>query len=147
MHQPHTPYRRVGRLSLFSASLQTFCLAVRAYLNRQKYELFCSLARTSYYEKYSEVFNLVQFTWPTSNLTARQFLNKDDALACSALGRRRCNEKWAANLIHKFGSRKIRFHLINWTRWNNSREVSNSANYFFIQLTGRPFRPLVPNGP
>ena len=29
--------------SLFSASLQTFCLMVRAYLSTQKYGLFCSL--------------------------------------------------------------------------------------------------------
>ena len=29
--------------SLFSASFQTFCLTVRAYLNTQKYGLFCSL--------------------------------------------------------------------------------------------------------
>ena len=29
--------------SLFSASLQTFCLTARAYLNTQKYGLFCSL--------------------------------------------------------------------------------------------------------
>ena len=29
--------------SLFSASLQTFCLTARAYLNMQKYGLFCSL--------------------------------------------------------------------------------------------------------
>ena len=29
--------------SLFSASFQTFCLTVRAYLNAQKYGLFCSL--------------------------------------------------------------------------------------------------------
>ena len=29
--------------SLFSVSLQTFCLTVRAYLNTQKYGLFCSL--------------------------------------------------------------------------------------------------------
>ena len=31
--------------SLFSDSLQNFCLTVRAYLNRQKYGLFCSLPR------------------------------------------------------------------------------------------------------
>ena len=29
--------------SLFSASLQTFCLIALAYLNMQKYRLFCSL--------------------------------------------------------------------------------------------------------
>ena len=29
--------------SLFSASFQTFCLTARAYLNTQKYGLFCSL--------------------------------------------------------------------------------------------------------
>ena len=29
--------------SLFSASFQTFCLTARAYLNKQKYGLFCSL--------------------------------------------------------------------------------------------------------
>ena len=29
--------------SLFSASFQTFCLTARAYLNTQKYRLFCSL--------------------------------------------------------------------------------------------------------
>ena len=31
--------------SLFSASFQTFCLTARAYLNTQKYGLFCSLER------------------------------------------------------------------------------------------------------
>ena len=31
------------RLSLFSALFQTFCLTARAYLNTQKYGLFCSL--------------------------------------------------------------------------------------------------------
>ena len=30
-------------VSLFSASFQTFCLTARAYLNKQKYRLFCSL--------------------------------------------------------------------------------------------------------
>ena len=29
--------------SLFSASFQSFCLTARAYLNTQKYRLFCSL--------------------------------------------------------------------------------------------------------
>ena len=33
--EPHTP--------LVSASFQTFCLTARAYLNTQKYGLFCSL--------------------------------------------------------------------------------------------------------
>ena len=32
--------------SLFSASFQTFCLTARAYLNTQKYGLFCSLQRS-----------------------------------------------------------------------------------------------------
>ena len=54
--EPHTPYGRVRRekknrifsvspqsRSLFSASFQTFCLTARAYLNTQKYGLFCSL--------------------------------------------------------------------------------------------------------
>ena len=31
--------------SLFSASLQTFCLTARAYLDTQKYGLFCSLVQ------------------------------------------------------------------------------------------------------
>ena len=31
------------RLTLFSTSFQTFRLTARAYLNKQKYELFCSL--------------------------------------------------------------------------------------------------------
>ena len=31
--------------SLFSASFQTFCLSARAYLNTQKYGLFCSLVK------------------------------------------------------------------------------------------------------
>ena len=30
----------------FSASFQTFCLTARAYLNTQKYGLFCSLEMT-----------------------------------------------------------------------------------------------------
>ena len=33
--------------SVFSASFQTFCLAARAYLNTQKYGLFCSPANAS----------------------------------------------------------------------------------------------------
>ena len=32
--------------SLFSASFQTFCLTARAYLNTQKYGLFCSLRKS-----------------------------------------------------------------------------------------------------
>ena len=36
---PRSPQSR----SLFSASLQTFCLSARAYLNTKKYGLFCSL--------------------------------------------------------------------------------------------------------
>ena len=32
--------------SLFSASFQTFCLTARAYLNTQKYGLFCSLKQS-----------------------------------------------------------------------------------------------------
>ena len=34
---------REAREPLFSASFQTFCLTARAYLNTQKYGLFCSL--------------------------------------------------------------------------------------------------------
>ena len=34
--------------SLFSASFQTFCLTARAYLNTQKYGLFCSLNTMRY---------------------------------------------------------------------------------------------------
>ena len=52
--EPHTPVGRVRREknifsvspqshSPFSASFQTFCLTARAYLNTQKYGLFCSL--------------------------------------------------------------------------------------------------------
>ena len=40
--EPHTPVSPQSR-SLFSASFQTFCLTARAYLNTQKYWLFCSL--------------------------------------------------------------------------------------------------------
>ena len=42
----HTPVFLASLLrtrSLFSASLKTFCLTARAYLNMQKYGLFCSL--------------------------------------------------------------------------------------------------------
>ena len=35
--------------SLFSASFQTFCLTARAYLNTQKYGLFCNLVRCMQY--------------------------------------------------------------------------------------------------
>ena len=35
--------------SLFSASFQTFCLTARAYLNTQKYGLFCSLVKPGHY--------------------------------------------------------------------------------------------------
>ena len=35
----------------FSASFQTFCLTARAYLNTQKYGLFCSLHHFSFWEK------------------------------------------------------------------------------------------------
>ena len=34
--------------SLFSASFQDFCLTARAYLNTQKYGLFCSLFRSAF---------------------------------------------------------------------------------------------------
>ena len=56
--EPHTPVGCVRRekknrifsvspqsRSLFTASFQTFCLTARAYLNTQKYGLFCSLLR------------------------------------------------------------------------------------------------------
>ena len=55
--EPHTPVGRMRReilaslprsRSLFSASFQTFCLTTRAYLNTQKYGLFCSLVRTQH---------------------------------------------------------------------------------------------------
>ena len=36
--------------SLFSASLPTFCLTARAYLNTQKYGLFCSLQKSELFE-------------------------------------------------------------------------------------------------
>ena len=39
--EPSLPQSR----SLFSASFQTFCLTAGAYLNRQKYGLFCSLLK------------------------------------------------------------------------------------------------------
>ena len=37
---------RAESRSLFSASFQTFCLTARAYLNTQKYGLFCSLVQS-----------------------------------------------------------------------------------------------------
>ena len=40
--EPHTPVSPLSP-SLFSAPFQTFCLTARAYLNTQKYGLFCSL--------------------------------------------------------------------------------------------------------
>ena len=40
---------------LFSASLQTVCLAARAYLNRQKYGLFYSLHMTALTSRYQWV--------------------------------------------------------------------------------------------
>ena len=60
MREPREPQTPVGRCearekkpyffsvspqshSLFSASFHTFCLTARAYLNTQKYGLFCSL--------------------------------------------------------------------------------------------------------
>ena len=44
-HEPHTPFGRVSPQSCspFSASLYTFSLTAHAYLNTQKYGLFCSL--------------------------------------------------------------------------------------------------------
>ena len=42
--------------SLFSASFQTFCLTARAYLNMQKYGLFCSL-NTKLWQILIEVWN------------------------------------------------------------------------------------------
>ena len=33
--------------SPFSSSIQTFCLTARAYLNKQKYGLFCGLGNSS----------------------------------------------------------------------------------------------------
>ena len=33
----------ISQVTMFSASFQTFCLTARAYLNTQKYGLFCSL--------------------------------------------------------------------------------------------------------
>ena len=40
--------------SLFSASFHTFCLTARAYLNTQKYGLFCSLLPFNPYVQFSE---------------------------------------------------------------------------------------------
>ena len=37
------PYKKSVLTGLFSASFQIFCLTARAYLNTQKYGLFCSL--------------------------------------------------------------------------------------------------------
>ena len=37
--------------SLFSASFQTFCLTARAYLNTQKYGLFCSQIESLYLQE------------------------------------------------------------------------------------------------
>ena len=61
VREPYKPVERVGERkkkrifsvspqyrSLFSASLQAFCLTVCAYLNTQKYGLFCSLIITWY---------------------------------------------------------------------------------------------------
>ena len=61
VREPYKPLGRVGERkkkrifsvspqyrSLFSASLQAFCLTVCAYLNTQKYGLFCSLIITWY---------------------------------------------------------------------------------------------------
>ena len=54
VREPHTPIGHVTREknsvspqshSLFSASFQTFRLTARAYLNMQKYGLFCSLLK------------------------------------------------------------------------------------------------------
>ena len=47
LREPHTPTPTptpmgVQSCSLFSASLQTFCLTVCAYVNTQKYGLLCS---------------------------------------------------------------------------------------------------------
>ena len=46
-------------LSLFSASFQTFCLTARAYLNAQKYGLFCSLALHDLQQHLLELFHFV----------------------------------------------------------------------------------------
>ena len=47
--EPHTPVREEKvspqSRSLFSTLFETFCLTARAYLNTQKYGLFCSLKR------------------------------------------------------------------------------------------------------
>ena len=54
--------------SLFSASFQTFCLTARAYLNTQKYGLFCSLAfpgsnATNLYVYFVELFSESLYSW------------------------------------------------------------------------------------
>ena len=49
--------------SLFSASFQTFCLTAGAYLNRQKYGLFCSLLKW----RVTYVFTLYQIALRVGN--------------------------------------------------------------------------------
>ena len=73
--EPHTPVGRVRREkkktqshSLFSASFQTFRLTARAYLNTQKYGLFCSLAfpgsnATNLYVYFVELFSESRYSW------------------------------------------------------------------------------------
>ena len=67
--------------SLFSVSFQTFCLTARAYLNTQKYGLFCSLTMLGVV-----VFSvLLEFdsrtrtaTWPTFNFKFSRLFSKVD---------------------------------------------------------------------
>ena len=61
--------------SLFSASFQTFCLTARAYLNTQKYGLFCSLVQSKVQSSMQlacerQTFLLAHRRWGTSGETS-----------------------------------------------------------------------------
>ena len=82
--EPHTPYGRVRREeknvspqshSPFSASFQTFCLTARAYLNTQKYGLFCSLVYAiCFHETVRDIWCLYKRVRKTENGLERGFV-------------------------------------------------------------------------
>ena len=59
--------------SLFSASFQAFCLTARAYLNTQKYGLFCSLIQLQLLHSPTGIFFIFSFkTIANSNRQIRR---------------------------------------------------------------------------
>ena len=92
----------VGRPDTQATSFQTFCLTVRAYLNTQKCELFCSLERQLTTARANQTTGMTK-AWPIAE------------------------DSWAANWAPEVEfSLSVRFPVVKW----RSRSVAKSAYWF-----------------